>query len=76
MVIADHIIASNDDAKEIVGHLSRAAVELQRPDVVVELGQVDAIAQDPLAGVPDVMPVTRAVSSNVEAYLPTHVTSR
>ena len=61
-VVSDCVLESSEDAAEIVKLLSRAAVELNLPHIISELGQVKDIAtrmHDILDGVPDVQPVLK-----------------
>lgn len=55
-VIADRSLSSADSS-EITQHLCRAAAEMGLHNVITDLGQAQAIADDPLADVPEVMPV-------------------
>ena len=55
-VIADRTLSSGESA-EITQHLCRAAAEMGLHNVITDLGQAQALADDPLAGVPEVMPV-------------------
>lgn len=61
-VIADRVFSSSEEAAEIIKILSRAAVNLNFPHVVSELGQAEAIGSqfsDVLDNVPEVNPVLR-----------------
>lgn len=61
-VIGDNTVSSAKNASQIVEHLSRAAAQLGLTQIITELGKVEAIAADPLADVPEVIPVlTRKV---------------
>lgn len=55
-VVADRSLSPSDSA-EIIQHLCRAAAEIGLHSVISDLGQAQAIAEDPLADVPEVMPV-------------------
>ena len=54
-VVADRSLTSTDSS-DIIQHLCRAAAKLDMQSVITDLGQAQEIA-DPLAGVPEVMPV-------------------
>ncbi|KLO16665.1 DNA/RNA polymerase [Schizopora paradoxa] len=56
-VIADAVITSAKTASQIAEHISRAAAQLGMTQVITELGKVEAIAADPLAEVPEIIPV-------------------
>ncbi|KAF8229392.1 DNA/RNA polymerase [Tricholoma matsutake] len=66
-VIADRVFSSSEEAAEIIKILSRAAVNLNFPHVVSELGQAEAIGSqfsDVLDNVPEVNPVLRKVNKS------------
>ncbi|KAL5478724.1 RPO41 [Sanghuangporus weigelae] len=54
-VVADRLLSSADSA-DIIQHLCRAAAKMNMHNVISDLGQAQEIA-DPLADVPEVMPV-------------------
>jgi DNA-directed RNA polymerase, mitochondrial len=61
-VVSDRVFTSSKDAASVIKILSKAAVDLSLSHIVGELGQADAIGReyaDPLADVPEVLPVFR-----------------
>lgn len=56
-VIADAVVSSAKNASQIAEHISRAAAQLGMTQIITELGKVETIAADPLADVPEVIPV-------------------
>ena len=61
-VIADRVFTSSEEVTHIIRALSKGAVERNLSNVVLELGQAEAIgthSTDVLDGVPEVMPVLR-----------------
>ncbi|OAX44242.1 DNA/RNA polymerase [Rhizopogon vinicolor AM-OR11-026] len=61
-VVADRVFSSSEEASDIIKLLSKAAVELNFPHVLAELGQAESLGShvpDPLEDVPEVNPVTR-----------------
>lgn len=61
LVVAETVFDTHAAATEAIKTLSQAAVNLNIPDVIAELGQAEAIAtsEDALKDVPEVMPVLR-----------------
>lgn len=49
----------SEEVIQIITHLSRAAAEIGKTRVLAELGETEHISSDPLADVPEVMPVTK-----------------
>ncbi|KAG2119134.1 uncharacterized protein F5147DRAFT_565537 [Suillus discolor] len=61
-VVADRVLASSEEASEIIKLLSKSAVDLNHPRILAELGQAEFLGShvpDPLEGVPEVKPVLR-----------------
>jgi len=61
-VVAHRVLSSSEEASDIIKLLSKAAVELNSPRVLAELGQAESFGShvpDPLEDVPDVKLVTR-----------------
>jgi DNA-directed RNA polymerase len=61
-VVSDRVFTSSKDAASVIKILSKAAVDHHLSHIVGELGQADAIGReyvDPLADVPEVLPVFR-----------------
>ena len=62
LVVSDRSFTNSDEATEAIKALSRAAVTMGLSTVVSELGLVESLGkqlEDPLADVPEVVPVTR-----------------
>jgi DNA-directed RNA polymerase len=61
LVVTETVFDTHDAATEAIKTLSHAAVDLNIPEVIAELGQAEAIAtfEDALKDVPEVMPVMR-----------------
>ncbi|KAG2742603.1 DNA/RNA polymerase [Suillus brevipes Sb2] len=61
-VVADRVLATSEEASDIIKLLSKSAVDLNHPRVLAELGQAESLGRhvpDPLEGVPEVKPVVR-----------------
>jgi DNA-directed RNA polymerase len=61
-VVADRVLASSEEASDIIKLLSKSAVALNHPRILAELGQAEFLGShvpDPLEGVPEVKPVVR-----------------
>ncbi|KAG2159046.1 uncharacterized protein EDB93DRAFT_1076283 [Suillus bovinus] len=61
-VVADRVLASSEEASDIIKLLSKSAVDLNHPHILAELGQAEFLGShvpDPLEGVPEVKPVLR-----------------
>lgn len=61
LVVAETVFDTHEAATEAIKTFSQAAVNLNIPDVIAELGQAEALAtsEDALQDVPEVMPVMR-----------------
>jgi len=70
-VVADRIFSTSEEASDIIKLLSKAAVELNLPNVMRELGQAESLGShvpDPLENVPEVSPVTRLNVHTLHSY--------
>ncbi|KAG1902934.1 uncharacterized protein F5891DRAFT_1276856 [Suillus fuscotomentosus] len=68
-VVADRVLASSEEASEIIKLLSKSAVDLNHPRILAELGQAEFLGShvpDPLEGVPEVKPVLRLATPSEE----------
>ncbi|KAG1900468.1 DNA-directed RNA polymerase N-terminal-domain-containing protein [Suillus fuscotomentosus] len=71
-VVADRVLASSEEASEIIKLLSNSAVDLNHPRILAELGQAEFLGShvpDPLEGVPEVKPVLRLAVYTFEETL-------
>jgi DNA-directed RNA polymerase len=61
LVVAETVFNTHESTTDAIKAFSQAALNLNIPDVIAELGQAEAIAtsEDDLQDVPEVMPVTR-----------------
>ena len=60
-VVSDRAIKSSEEAQKIIKALTSAAVQLNYPEIVRELGEAETMGSslpDPYSGVPEVRPVT------------------
>ncbi|KAG2151835.1 hypothetical protein BD769DRAFT_1623558 [Suillus cothurnatus] len=68
-VVADRVLASSEEASDIIKLLSKSAVALNHPRILAELGQAEFLGShvpDPLEGVPEVKPVVRLATPSEE----------
>ncbi|RPD76822.1 DNA/RNA polymerase [Lentinus tigrinus ALCF2SS1-7] len=69
LVVADRAFTTDEEANAAIKALSRAAVEMGLSRVVTELGMAESLgrqAVDPLEDVPEVVPVVKAKTPEVE----------
>ncbi|KAF5347347.1 hypothetical protein D9756_009879 [Leucocoprinus leucothites] len=66
LVIAETVFDTHESATNAIKTLSQAAVNLNIPEVVVELGKAEAVtvSEDELQDVPEVMPVMREAKTD------------
>jgi DNA-directed RNA polymerase len=60
-VASDRVIKSSEESQKIIRALTGAAVQLNYPEIIHELGQAESMASslpDPYLDVPEVRPVT------------------
>lgn len=69
LVVAESVFDSHQEATEAIKTFSQAAVNLNIPEIIVELGQAQALAvsEDALKNVPEVMPVVRPAVSHTRS---------
>lgn len=68
-VVADRVLATSEEASDIIKLLSKSAVDLNHPRILAELGQAESLGRhvpDPLEGVPEVKPVVRLATPSEE----------
>lgn len=58
-VVSDRVFVSSEQASDVIKILSQAAVKLGLSQIVMELGQAEALGtyDDPLEDIPEVIPV-------------------
>ncbi|KXN82382.1 DNA-directed RNA polymerase, mitochondrial [Leucoagaricus sp. SymC.cos] len=71
LVVAETVFNTHEEATEAIKTFSQAALDLNIPDVIAELGQAEALAtsEDAWKDVPEVMPVMREAKFDKEGNL-------
>jgi hypothetical protein len=65
LVVAESVFDSHHEATEAIKTFSQAAVNLNIPEIIAEIGEAQAfvVSEDALKDVPEVMPVIRSAVS-------------